>query len=155
VRSWAESGGKPAWLALLGSLGSGKTSLAVCAYKEARMRHGDRAVWWNVAALLEAIKSTFDKDAATDWNPLHIVRETAAFAVLDDLGAERPTEWAQDVIRQILHSRYDRMLPTIVTTNLSLSELEQWVGARAMDRIRHDSLVVALNGASLRAPGAA
>lgn len=156
LRAWSKDGGRPPWVLLTGSLGSGKTSLAVCAYKDARQRLAEGAVWWNVAALLEAVKSTFGKDdeERSDNSPLVRARERAAFLVLDDLGAERPTDWAQDTLRQILHTRYDRMLQTVITTNLSLTELETWVGKRAMDRIRHDSLVLALTGESLRQPAA-
>jgi DNA replication protein DnaC len=143
---------------LIGAIGTGKTGLAVCAYKAARLKNGaGSAEWWNMAALLEAVKDSFGKDdlESSDHRLVDRVREKTPFLVLDDLGAERPTPWAQDVLRQILHTRYDRMLPTVITTNLSGTELEQWVGKRAYDRIRNDSLFLVLEGESLRQPVAA
>ncbi len=37
--------------------------------------------------------------------------------MLDDLGAERPTEWVRDTFAYILNSRYNRKLTTVITTN--------------------------------------
>mgnify|MGYP001563403832 CR=1 FL=1 len=151
VRAWT-SCYNPPWLLLSGSVGTGKTGLAVCAYKSARLLWREGAAFWTVAAMLEAVKATFGLDdrERSEHDIMRRLQERIRFLVLDDLGAERPTEWAQDALRQVLLARYDRMLPTVMTTNLSLSELETWLGRRVMDRMRNDALVVALRGESLR-----
>ena len=46
---------------------------------------------------------------------------------LDDLGAERPTEWTQDQLNKLIDSRARNELPTWFTTNCSLEELEQLI----------------------------
>ena len=45
--------------------------------------------------------------------------------VLDDLGAQSTTAWAQEKLFQLLNYRYNAKLPTIVTMSLSLEELEE------------------------------
>jgi DNA replication protein DnaC len=53
--------------------------------------------------------------------------------VLDDLGVERPTDYAIDQIGEVIMARYDKQLPVIVTSNLSLGELAS--DSLSLDRI--------------------
>ena len=171
VRSWCQNGCPP-WLLLMGSVGAGKTGLAVCAHKElqdaawkeARACGPDDSgmdfgvEWKDATQMLQDIKRTFDansdeSDEFGGYDPLTWFKRRAKVLTIDDRGAERPTEWAQETIREILRSRYDHVLRTIITTNLSGSELEGWIGTRAMDRLKHDTLIVNLPGQSLRKPG--
>jgi len=156
---------------LMGSIGTGKTGLAVCIHKalydanteKARADgHDDSAIefgveWKDATQMLQDIKRSFgantnEIDDFGGYDPVTWFKRRAKVLTIDDLGAERPTEWAQETIREILCSRYDHVLRTIITTNLSGSELEAWVGKRTMDRIRHDTMVVTLRGESLREP---
>jgi predicted RecB family nuclease len=54
---------------------------------------------------------------------------------IDDLGAEKKTEWSVQTIYTIIDERYSKRRATLITTNLSLEELEQKVGPRTMDRL--------------------
>lgn len=55
--------------------------------------------------------------------------------ILDDIGAEKSSEWVQETLFVLINYRYECMLPTIFTTNCSLEELEEKVGKRIISRI--------------------
>jgi DNA replication protein DnaC len=46
--------------------------------------------------------------------------------VLDDLGAEKMSEWTFSALYRVISHRYDYFLPTIVTSNLTLDAIDQW-----------------------------
>jgi DNA replication protein DnaC len=54
--------------------------------------------------------------------------------VLDDLGRERPTEWAQETLYLVVNARYQECLATSLTTNLSPVELQARLGEPILDR---------------------
>lgn len=134
---WKISGGwhgEPWALVLLGEVGTGKSHTAAAIWKSAfhdpePWGFGDRHPitgaprglrWLDVPLALAAMKRDFDgKGRLIDrW-----ARE-AQLVVLDDLGAERPTEWQWDTVSLWLRERYNQELPTIVTANaFSLKQL--------------------------------
>lgn len=57
------------------------------------------------------------------------------FLVLDDIGAEKSSEWVQETLFILVNYRYEHMLPTVFTTNCRLGELEAKVGKRTASRI--------------------
>ncbi len=58
----------------------------------------------------------------------------ASLLVLDDFGTQNATGWAQEKLFQILNYRYINKLPLVVTTNLSLDEIEARIRSRLADR---------------------
>ena len=60
------------------------------------------------------------------------VRSTP-FLILDDLGAQSPTTWAQEKLFQLLNHRYNAQLPTVITTNRELEEIEPRIRSRLAD----------------------
>jgi DNA replication protein DnaC len=59
---------------------------------------------------------------------------TVPLLVLDDLGTENATSWAREKLFQIINYRYQERLPTVVTTNHTLDELEPRLVSRLADR---------------------
>ena len=53
--------------------------------------------------------------------------------ILDDLGTQNATAWAQEKLFQIFNHRYNAMLPTVVTTNLSLDRIDERLRMRLTD----------------------
>ena len=53
--------------------------------------------------------------------------------VIDDLGAESPTQWAQEKLYQIFNHRYNAALPTVVTSNVELERLDPRLRSRLVD----------------------
>ncbi len=86
-----------------------------------------------------------------------VIKNMAATAVflLDDLGTGQGTAWQEEVIFTLIDQRYNSLLPTIVTTNLSPDQIADRYHSRIYDRLfAHDGVVVALQGPSYRKPNA-
>jgi DNA replication protein DnaC len=119
-----------------GQVGSGKTFLACC-IANALIKENQAVLFSVVPDLLDQIRFTYDSSRQVEYSEQDLV-ETARqvpLLVLDDLGAHNYTEWAQNKLYSILNYRLNNYLPTVITTNISLAELEQYLGARSTSRI--------------------
>ena len=76
--------------------------------------------------------------------------QTCNLLVLDDLGTERPTEWALETLFKIVDYRYNEELPMIITTNCTPEDLKKHVGDRIFDRIRSMCALVPVISSSRR-----
>lgn len=74
--------------------------------------------------LLQKIKKTYGKgyEGPSEADLIEPLFETE-FLVLDDIGPEMTTDWSYNILYLIISERYDEMLPTIFTSNLSVNEL--------------------------------
>ena len=114
VQRWANN--PNGWLSLHGPFGVGKTHLAVAAAAE-RENHGDEVFFATVADLLDYLRATFAPDSPITHDDLLDHIRNADVLVLDDMGAERSTPFAEDKLFQIVGYRYEERLPTIITTS--------------------------------------
>jgi DNA replication protein DnaC len=104
-------------LLLIGSIGVGKTHLAVGIVKELILSKGIACLFYDYRELLKQIQNSYnDSVKATELEVLRPVFETEVL-VLDELGAVKPTEWVWDTVSLILNSRYNESRTTIITTN--------------------------------------
>ena len=148
-------------LCIAGDVGTGKTFLASC-FAVSLIRRDVRVRWANVGDFLREIRSSF----ATNRPETEIVRKYTAPDVLifDDLGKERPTDWACEQLFSVVNSRYDAEKALVVTTNYSLKELVERLTPRPdssgrsddttaraiVDRLRAMCALVVLDGRSQR-----
>jgi DNA replication protein DnaC len=77
--------------------------------------------------LFAEIKDTFN-DSTKKESTIMNRYMNAHLLVLDDFLTTRPTEWVMDILYHLINHRYDYMLKTIITCNLSLEELEKKLG---------------------------
>jgi DNA replication protein DnaC len=104
-------------LLLIGSIGVGKTHLAVGIIKELVVSKGIPCLFYDYRELLKQIQNSYnDSVKATELEVLRPVFETEVLA-LDELGAVKPTEWVWDTVSLILNTRYNENRTTIITTN--------------------------------------
>jgi DNA replication protein DnaC len=109
------TGGKG--LLLTGSIGVGKTHIAVGILKELIAKRGVVGLFYDYRELLKEVQNTYNRDvAATELGILKPVID-AEVLLLDELGAAKPTDWVWDTVAQILNSRYNEQRTTIITTN--------------------------------------
>jgi DNA replication protein DnaC len=113
-------------LLLIGSIGVGKTHLAVGIIKELVLSKGIACLFYDYRELLKQIQNSYnDSVKATELEVLRPVFETEVL-VLDELGAVKPTEWVWDTVSLILNTRYNDNRTTIITTNFAnLGERER------------------------------
>jgi len=134
-------------LLIIGECGVGKTGLAVCILKE-RIVQEVASLFSAVPDLLDKIRSTFS--GHHDYTDVMEAVKTIDFLLLDDLGAEYPTEWVKEKLYQLIGYRHDWNLPIVATSNLSLAELEEHLGARSLWRMIEMGQVIELGGRNLR-----
>ncbi|MBA3824720.1 MAG: ATP-binding protein [Ktedonobacterales bacterium] len=121
------------WLVLGGPCGSGKTHLAA-AIAVQRFAAGARVLFLLVPALLDHLRATFAPTSATTYDDLFARVRDADLLVLDDLGTEQSTPWAQDKLFQLINHRSIFSLPTVITTNLDLMrDLDDRIRSRLSD----------------------
>ena len=74
---------------------------------------------------------------------------------LDDLGAEKRTEWVLEQLYAIVNERYETQRSIVVTTNLQEPELREQIGERTVSRLAEicDQFVIPLYGTDLRMTG--
>jgi len=147
ARDFAEA--PDGWLVLLGNVGTGKTHLAA-AIGNRRLELGAPAVFIVVPDLLDHLRSTFAPDSETAFDALWQSVRGAPLLILDDLGAQTTTPWAEEKLFQILNHRSMMRLPTVITSNQVLGEMHG--GERLASRIADPelSIVVSIAGPDLR-----
>ena len=134
-------------LLLYGTVGTGKTYLAACIANRL-IDSGYKVLMTNFARLTNEIQGMFEGkqkfiDSLNKYTLL----------IIDDLGAERKSEFMQEQVFNIIDARYRSGLPMIITTNLTADEIKkpQDVGySRIYDRILERCFPVEVTGASRR-----
>lgn len=121
--------GATAGLVLNGPTGCGKTWQAYGAWHTVAQRTGCRAIAVDVPALLDSLRP--------GRTPLHPVEEVerAELLLLDDLAAERATEWTVELVYRLINARWNACLPTIVTVNAPNGSLRERLGDRVASRL--------------------
>ena len=128
-------------LLFTGSIGVGKTHLAVAILRKLILEKGVAALFCDYRELLKSITNSYNtKVDATELEILRPVFE-AEVLVLDELGAAKPTEWVWETVAHILNTRYNDKRTTIVTTNYANlapggGGREETLGDRIGERMR-------------------
>ena len=104
-------------LLLVGSVGLGKTHLAVGVLRRLVRERGAKGLFCDYRELLKNIQNSYNPQVNT--TELELLKPVfgAEVLVLDDLGAQKPNEWVWDTVALVLNTRYNDRLTTIITTN--------------------------------------
>ena len=104
-------------LLLIGPPGIGKTHIAVAVLKQVVSEKRAHGLYYDTRSLLNTIRSTYDP--VTRTSEVDVLRPVveAELLVLDDLGAERLTDWVDETMNFIVNTRYNDRRPTIFTSN--------------------------------------
>ena len=137
-------------LLFIGSTGTGKSHLAAAIVNEL-VRNEVVCIFQSVPELLAKLRATYDREKAgpTEAEIMNACLE-ADLVVLDDLGAERWTAWAEERLYMLVDQRYRAEKPVVITSNRTAKELEQAIGSRTMDRLLEICRVVRFNSSSYR-----
>ncbi|HDD54905.1 MAG TPA: AAA family ATPase [Chloroflexi bacterium] len=119
------------WLVLQGPYGCGKTHLAA-AVANFVVDIGVPTLFLTVPDLLDSLRFSYNDPASTFEERFEEIR-CSQLLVMDDFGTENATSWAQEKLFQILNYRYINNLPLLITTNLSLNQLEGRISSRLQD----------------------
>lgn len=151
-------------LFLHGGVGTGKTHLAVATAYAAIYKYPDkfskrpgfdeydpgkngyRFSFIPVVELLDAIRDSY----GGKQNDIIHRAKADDLVVLDDIGAEKPTDWVEERLYALIDLRYRMQRATIYTTNYSIKELESQIGERAVSRIIEMTYGIKVDGPDYR-----
>jgi DNA replication protein DnaC len=105
-------------LLLMGEPGTGKTHLAVAAFR-AIMAKGFEGLFFDYQNLLDRIRSGYDPSSNSSDKEAYRIAMEMEVVMLDDLGAHRVTDWVEDTVTSIITTRCNQRKPLIATTNLA------------------------------------
>ncbi len=134
-------------LLLYGTVGTGKSHMAAC-IANALIDKDYKVLMTNFATIVNILQSSFDgrQEYINSLNKY-------ALLILDDLGAERKSEYMQEQVFNIIDARYRTGLPMIITTNLTAEEMKKPAdigNSRIYDRILERCHPLAVQGQSIR-----
>lgn len=140
---WTEMMNSNTGLLFWGNVGTGKTFAAACIANAVI----DRAV--------PVLVTSFPKILNSGWDKTEITAQMKHFPllVIDDLGAERESDYSLEIVQQVVDERYKTGYPLIVTTNLTIRELENPKDmryARIYDRVLEMCIPIQFTGSSRR-----
>jgi len=146
--------GEGLWI--MGPVGTGKTTLAMAASKAA-IEAGRSVAIYSMPRLLARIRQTFDAGVGEDSYAQFFERLASVDLLhIDDLGAEKQSEWVLEQLYSIVDERYQRMRSILVTSNLSIYEepecevLKEQVGHRVVSRLTESCETLPLDGDYMR-----
>jgi DNA replication protein DnaC len=139
VRAYTEdleaniAAGKGLWL--MGDTGTGKTTLAMLVSKTA-ISQGHAVAIYSLPKLLATIRRTYDAAPGHD-SYLALFEQLTSVDLLhiDDLGAEKRTDWVLEQLYALINERYESQRSILVTTNLDEAALEEQIGSRTVSRL--------------------
>lgn len=120
------------WLLLEGGYGVGKTHLAAAIGNE-RLKQGEMVLFITTPDLLDHLRSAYAPNAEAGYDELFDRIRNAPLLILDDLGVENPSAWAQEKLFQLLNHRYSYRIPTVITTNQDVDNFDPRIRSRLLD----------------------
>jgi DNA replication protein DnaC len=142
--------GRGLWL--FGDTGTGKTTLAMLISKAA-LEAGKTVAIYSLPKLLARIRRTYDSEPGGDSYLSFFERLTSVDLLhIDDLGAEKRTDWVIEQLYALVNERYERGRSIVVTTNLAAAELQEQIGERTVSRLTEicGHNVASMHGKDLR-----
>ncbi len=120
------------WLILVGASGCGKTHIAAAVANHC-IALGVPALFVVVPDLLDHLRAAYRPGAEVSYDQLFEQVRNAPVLVLDDLGTQSATAWAEEKLFQIINHRFNARLPTVITTNASLNKFDDRLRTRLGD----------------------
>lgn len=136
-------------LILWGDPGNGKTHLAAAVHNKLS-QDGLTVVFVSMPDLLSKIKASFNRNNAETEEQIMKALIKCDLLIIDDLGAEKTSDWVQEKVFEIVDGRYRRQKPIMATSNLNLRDLADHIGKRACDRLTEMSQPIENKATSYR-----
>lgn len=122
-------------LVLCGKPGTGKTHIACAIANHVIREHKRTALFTSITKMARKIKATYGPKAEQTEDQAIQGFVVPDLLIIDEVGAQRGTETELLLAQEVIDERYQQVKPTILISNLSESELAQYIGERALDRM--------------------
>ena len=119
------------WLLITGRYGCGKTHLAAAIANQA-IETGIATLFLTVPDLLDWLRYAYSGVEMSFEERFEEIRGIPLL-ILDDFGTQNATAWAQEKIFQIMNHRYVNQLPTVITSNMPINDIEGRIRSRVQD----------------------
>jgi len=139
-------------LLFIGKVGTGKTHLAISIWKEI-LKRKIAGIYINTVDLFHILRSRIGNESEISFEETLELVKKSKFLALDDLGVEKDTEFVNEILFSIIDYRYEKKLPTFITTNLTLDEIKRNLSERTVSRILGSCEIIFLNGRDFRING--
>ena len=137
-------------LFIYGTVGTGKSFLAVSVADEL-LKKGHSVIYFSALGLFEMLaENSFDYNSKQELKSIYSDLYECELLIIDDLGTERANNFTLTELFSLLNERESRKKPTIITTNLSLEELQRTYSDRIFSRITSNFRILKLSGPDIR-----
>ncbi|QHF02425.1 ATP-binding protein [Pseudomonas asturiensis] len=138
VERFAENYDAGRCVMLLGQVGCGKTHLATAILQQTVRYFGTQGVtglYTTASAIIRSVKGTFGNPAK---NESQVYADLIAphLLVIDEVGLQNGTDFERATLFEVINGRYEQLKPTIIVSNLNITDLKLSMGDRAVDRLR-------------------
>lgn len=134
-----------------GTVGQMKTTLAAAIGLEV-IRQGRGVYFISMPELMDRMMSMSKNPDPTELRKFDVHIRRTALLILDDMGAEYQVNWMLNKVDAIITARYNNMMPTIITTNLTPDQMKARYMIRIYDRLGSVNRLLLATGESLRKP---
>ena len=123
-------------IVMCGKPGTGKTHLAAAISNKVIADYGMSVLFISVMQALRRVKETYSRDSEKKESEVIRAFNTPDLLIIDEIGVQFGSDTEKMILFEIINNRYQNVLPTILISNLSLDELNDYIGERVVDRMR-------------------
>ena len=137
---------------LYGSLGTGKTLVGCIALNELMLRWTKPGRFLSLSRTFHRLRDTFSADSEHYGRTWPMLEELCKmpYLVLDDFGVQRGTDWEEEMLYDLVDTRYGDQRFTVVTTNQPLDELKGFAKGRIYSRLVEMCQPIPMDGPNYR-----
>ena len=136
-----------------GDVGNGKTHLAA-AIANKIIKKGAQPLFISVSKAVRSVKETYSRGSDISERQALDTFVIPELLILDEVGVQFGTDFEKNILFEIINTRYEKMLPTLLISNLSLDAMKNYIGERSFDRMRENGgKVVIFDWESYRTKG--
>src|SRR3990167_9483378 len=96
------------------------------------------------------LQAMYSKDNESPFDEAQRIANFNGVLIIDDIGAEKMSDWVRQILYYIINEREQRLLPTVITSNFSLQQIAEQIDIRISSRIAGMCKLIKLTGMDRR-----
>jgi DNA replication protein DnaC len=151
VKNFKEKQALGTSLVFCGTTGTGKTHLCSALTSYLIENYQIKILYTKAFDLLRDVKETYNRNSKYSFADVHHKHAKVDLLIIDEIGVQFGTDTEKQILFEIINDRYENLKPTILVTNLSLTNLKEFAGDRVIDRMKENGgKIVIFSGESFR-----